>query len=132
MRRIGGPLRAEDLARHRGEWVDPVSVRYRGHDVFELPPNTQGAVALQVLKIIEGYDIGAMGFGSADHVHLLAETFKLAFEDRADFYADPEVYPLQLDRLLSQEHAASHRAAIDMKRARPTRGQVPKESIPPT
>lgn len=128
MRRIGGPLRASDLAQHRGEWVDPVSVRYRGYDVFELPPNTQGAVALQVLKIIEGYDIKAMGFGSADYSHVLVEAIKLAFEDRADFYADPKSHPVPLERLLSEEHAKRRRASIDMRHARPTRGVVPKES----
>jgi gamma-glutamyltranspeptidase/glutathione hydrolase len=65
-RRIGGDLRLEDFASHRGEWVTPISVNYRGHDVFELPPNGQGAAALQMLKILEGYDLAAMGAGSAD------------------------------------------------------------------
>lgn len=128
MRRIGGPLRAEDLARHRGEWVDPVSVRYRGYDVFELRPNTQGAVVLETLRILEGYDLKAMGFGSADYAHVLVEAIKLAFEDRADFYADPRFQPAPLERLLSQEHADRQRALIEMQHARPTRGIIPKQS----
>ena len=71
------------------EWVKPVSANYRGYDVFELPPPTQGIAALEMLGILEGYDLKAMGFGSADHVHAFVEAKKLAFEDRAHFYADP-------------------------------------------
>lgn len=122
---FGGALRPADLAAHRGEWVDPVSIRYRGYDVHELPPNTQGAVVLQVLRLLEGYDLRAMGYGSADYAHVLVESMKLAWEDRADLYADPAHVDVPLQRLLSPEYAAQRRALIDMRAARPTRGHVP-------
>ena len=89
MKEHGGFLRYEDFAAHRSEWVEPVSTNYRGFDVWELPPNGQGIAALQMLNILEGYDLGSFGFGSAETLHLLIEAKKLAFEDRARFYADP-------------------------------------------
>jgi gamma-glutamyltranspeptidase/glutathione hydrolase len=127
LRAHGGGLREADLAAHRGEWVEPVSVRYRGYDVHELPPNTQGGVVLQVLNLLQGYDLRAMGFGSVDHAHVLVEALKLAWEDRADFYADPGTAP-PLARLLSPEYAAARRGLIDLAKARPTRSAVPHES----
>ncbi len=93
MKANGGFLSYEDLAAHRSEWVEPVSTNYRGYDVWELPPNGQGIAALQMLNILEGYDLAAMGFGSADYLHVLVEAKKLAFEDRARFYADPDFAP---------------------------------------
>ena len=87
----GGYLTAADLAAHRSEWVEPVSTNYRGYDVWELPPNTQGIAALQMLNILEAYDLKSMGFGSAEYLHLFVEAKKLAFEDRARYYADPGV-----------------------------------------
>jgi gamma-glutamyltranspeptidase/glutathione hydrolase len=117
MRRIGGPLRKIDFENHSSEWVEPQSVNYRGYDVWELPPNGQGIAALQMLNILEGFDLRAMGFGSADHLHVMAEAKKLAFEDRARFYADPEFYDVPLDTLLSKDYAAQRRALIDMERA---------------
>jgi len=117
MARHGGFLSAEDLAAHHGEWVEPVGVDYRGYDVWELPPNTQGITALQMLNILEAYDLKAMGFGSADHLHYLIEAKKLAFEDRARFYADPDAFPPPLDRLLSKTYAAERRRLIDPERA---------------
>jgi gamma-glutamyltranspeptidase/glutathione hydrolase len=89
MRKVGGFLSYEDLAAHRSEWVEPVSTTYREYEVWELPPNGQGIAALQILNILEGYDISSMGFGSPEYIHLLTEAKKLAFEDRAKFYADP-------------------------------------------
>src|SRR3569623_1094370 len=89
MKAQGGFLTAADLAAHHGEWVEPVSVNYRGVDVWELPPNTQGIAALEILNILEGYDLKSFGFGSFEHVHLFTEAKKLAFADRAHFYADP-------------------------------------------
>ena len=86
----GGFLGCEDLAAHRSEWVEPVSTTYRGWSVFELPPNGQGIAVLQMLNILEGFDLGSLEWGSAEHLHLLIEAKKLAFEDRAKFYADPE------------------------------------------
>ncbi|HKY90555.1 MAG TPA: gamma-glutamyltransferase, partial [Nevskiaceae bacterium] len=85
----GGFLSFDDLAAHRGEWVEPVSTRYRGYDVWELPPNTQGIAALEMLNILEGFDLRGAGFGSVDHLHWFVEAKKLAFEDRARYYADP-------------------------------------------
>lgn len=117
MRRIGGPLRKVDFEAHTSEWIDPVSVNYRGYDVFELPPPGQGIAALQMLNVLEGYDVAAMGHNSADYLHVHTEAKKLAFEDRARFYADPDFYDVPLDGLLSKEYAAQRRAIIKMNQA---------------
>ncbi len=117
MKRIGGPLRKEDFAAHTSTWVKPVSVNYRGYDIFELPPNGQGIAALQMLNILEGYDLAAMGLNSADYLHVQVEAKKLAFEDRARFYADPAYYDINIDYLLSKDYAAQRRALIDMEAA---------------
>ena len=117
MRRIGGPLRREDLSSHRSKWVEPVSVSYRGYDVFELPPSGQGIAALQMLNILEGFDLAAMGHNSADSLHVLVEAKKLVFEDRARFYADPAFIDVPVEGLLSKSYAAKRRALIDMHRA---------------
>jgi gamma-glutamyltranspeptidase/glutathione hydrolase len=117
MRRIGGPLRAEDFAAHRSEWIDPVSVNYRGYDVWELPPQGQGIAALQMLQIPEEYDLSEMGFMSADALHLMIEAKRLAFEDRARFYADPGFSPAPIEGLLSEEYADQRRALISMDQA---------------
>ncbi len=114
MKRIGGPLRYADFAAHKGEWVEPVSVSYRGYDVWELPPNGQGIAALEMLNILEGFDLRAMGWNTADYWHVLTEAKKLAFADRARFYADPAFYDVPLERLLSKDHAAAQRARIDL------------------
>ncbi|MEE8469016.1 MAG: gamma-glutamyltransferase, partial [Planctomycetota bacterium] len=98
-------------------WVEPVSTNYRGYDVWELPPNGQGIAALQMLNILEGYDIASMGFGSADYVHVFLEAKKLAFEDRARYYADPEFNRIPVERLISKQYAAGRRALIDLERA---------------
>ena len=117
MRANGGYLTAADLAAHRSEWVEPVSTNYRGYDVWELPPNTQGIAALQMLNILEGYDVRSMGFGSADYLHAFVEAKKLAFEDRARYYADPEFAKIPLKTLLSKDYAAKRRGLIDLKKA---------------
>ena len=113
----GGWLRRADFERHTSTWVDPVSVKYRGYDVHELPPNGQGIAALQMLNILEGFDLKAMGFNSPDALHVMIEAKKLAFEDRAKFYADPEFSKVPLRGLLSKEYAAQRRALIRMDRA---------------
>jgi len=113
----GGFLSERDLADHYSDWVDPISTNYRGYDVWELPPNGQGTAVLQMLNILEGFDIGSMGFGSADYIHHLAEAKKLAFEDRAQFYADPDFYNIPIQELISKEYAAERRALIDSDRA---------------
>lgn len=108
----GGFLSEADLAAHRSEWVEPVSTDYRGHTVWELPPNTQGVAALQMLNILEGYDLAAAGFGSPEHVHWFTEAKKLAFEDRARYYTDPDFADIPLDRLLSKDYAKRQLARI--------------------
>jgi gamma-glutamyltranspeptidase/glutathione hydrolase len=113
----GSFLSEKDLADHRSEWVEPVSTNYRGYDVWELPPNGQGIAALQMLNILEGYDIKSMGFGSADYIHTFIEAKKLVYEDRAQYYADPAFSDIPLEQLLSKEYAAERRALIDPKRS---------------
>ena len=113
----GGFLSYDDLASHHGEWVEPVSSNYRGYDVWELPPNSQGIAALQMLNILEGYDFSKIAFGSAEHIHLFTEAKKLAFADRARFYADPAFQPAPLARLISKDYAAQRRALISMDKA---------------
>jgi gamma-glutamyltranspeptidase/glutathione hydrolase len=122
LKRIDAPLGYEDFAAHSGNWVDPVSINYRGYDVFELPPNGQGAAALQMLKIIEGFDVKSMGPGTADTLHLMIEAKRLAYEDLARFYADPEFVDIPMEALLSDGYAADRRALIDMKSANPQIG----------
>lgn len=117
MKRNGGYLSYEDMAAHQSEWVEPVSSNYRGYDVWELPPNSQGIAALQMLNIMEGYDVKSMGFGSADYIHLFVEAKKLAFEDRAKFYADPAFNQLPIKQLISKEYATERRKLLDMSRS---------------
>ncbi|MDH3930769.1 MAG: gamma-glutamyltransferase [Chromatiales bacterium] len=113
----GGFLSAADLADHKSEWVEPLSSSYRGYEVWELPPNGQGIAALQMLNILEDYDIAAMGFGSADYLHVLVETKKLVYADRARYYTDPQFEEVPVDWLLSADYAAQRRGLIDMRRA---------------
>ncbi len=129
MQENGGFLSYEDLAAHRSEWVEPVSTTYRGYEVWELPPNGQGIAALQMLNILEGYDIAAMGFGSPEYLHVLTEAKKLVFADRARYYADPGFAEVPVERLISKEYAAARRSLIDMKRAADT--YLPGDMPPP-
>jgi len=117
MRKHGGFIRYDDLATHSSDWVEPVSTDYRGYEVWELPPNGQGIAVLQMLNILEGYDIGSMGFDSPDYLHLLVEAKKLAFEDRARFYGDPTFNKLPVEQLISKKYAAERRALIDPSQA---------------
>lgn len=117
MRDVGGYLRAEDLASHTSTWVDPVSTNYRGYEVYELPPNGQGIAALQMLNVLEGYDLQSMGHNSADYLHAHIEAKKLAFADRARYYADPAFADLPVDALISKEYGAQRRKLIDMDEA---------------
>ena len=113
----GGFLTADDLAAHRGEWVDPVSTNYRGVDVWELPPNGQGIAALQILNLLEPYDLRGFGFGSVEHIHLFTEAKKIAFEDRARWYADPAFQPAPVGRLISKDYARERGKLMSMQRA---------------
>jgi gamma-glutamyltranspeptidase/glutathione hydrolase len=117
MRANGGFLRKADFERHTATWVEPVSVNYRGYDVFELPPNSQGIATLQILNLLEGYDLKAMGFNSPDALHTMIEAKKLAFEDRARFYADPAFARIPIKGLISKEYAAERRKLIRPDRA---------------
>ncbi len=117
MQKHGGFLSYDDLAAHTSDWVDPVSVNYRGYDVWQLPPNTQGIAGLQILNILEGYDIENMGFGSAEYIHHFVEAKKLAFEDRARYYADMDFEDVPVDWLISKEYADERRELIDPDRA---------------
>jgi len=117
MKEQGGFLSYEDLASHTSEWVDAVSTNYRGYDVWELPPNGQGIAALQILNILEQFDIAAMGFGSSEYIHHFVEAKKLAFEDRALYYADPAFNQLPVEELISKEYAARRAKLINQKRA---------------
>lgn len=119
MRRIGGWLRYDDLARHQGEWIDPVCAPYRNVEVCELPPNSQGVVALQTLRILEGFDLRSMGFLSIDSLHTQIEATRLAFADRAQFYGDPAFTGFDVRRLLTDEYTQERRAMINMTSAMP-------------
>lgn len=112
-----GFLSYEDMAAHTGDWVDPVSTHYRGHDVWELPPSGQGIAALQILNSLEPYDLKSYGFGSPEHVHLFVEAKKLAFADRARWYADPAFHPAPVAKLISKEYARERGTLISMERA---------------
>ncbi len=112
VQQVGGHLQLSDLQTHRSEWVRPVSIKYRGLDVFELPPNSQGIAALQMLKILEGFDLSSLGTKSARAVHYMVEAKKLVFEDRARWYADPASFDVPIDALLSAEYAAARRQLI--------------------
>lgn len=114
----GGFLSYDDMANHHSEWIEPVSTNYRGYDVWELPPNGQGIAALQILNILEGYDLKSFGFGSKDHIHYFLEAKKLVFEDRARYYADPDFNTLPVDQLISKSYADERRKLIDPDRAR--------------
>jgi len=112
IRRNGGFLSARDFAEHQSEWVEPLSTNYRGYDVWELPPNGQGIAALQMLNLLEGYDLKKYGFGSKEHVHYFVEAKKLVFEDRAKFYADPAFGKLPVRGLLAKDYASERRKLI--------------------
>ncbi|TVR72406.1 MAG: gamma-glutamyltransferase [Marinilabiliales bacterium] len=113
----GGFLSYEDMASHTSEWIDPVSANYRGYDVWQLPPNGQGIAVLQILNILEGYDIASMGLYSPEYIHTFVEAKKLAFEDRAHYYADPDFSPVPVERLISKEYADERRSLINPDRA---------------
>lgn len=117
MKANGGFLRYEDLAAHQSEWVDPVSTTYRGYELWELPPNGQGIAALQILNVLEGYDMSGFGFGSREHIHYFVEAKKLAFEDRARFYSDPAFNKLPVKELISKPYADGRRKLIDATKA---------------
>ena len=113
MKDQGGFLNYQDLASHTSEWVEPVSTNYKGYDVWELPPNGQGIAALQILNILEQFDVEEMGFGSEQYTHTFIEAKKLAFADRAKFYADPKFNEIPVNWLISKEYAKQRRQLIN-------------------
>ena len=113
----GGFFSMKDFADHHGDWIDPVSTSYRGHDIWELPPNGQGIAALQMLNVLEHHDIKSLGHNSAEHIHLFVEAKKLAFADRARFYADPDFGKLPTSELISKEYGRKQNARVDLERA---------------
>ena len=113
----GGFLSYNDLKNHKSEWVEPVSTNYRGYDVWELPPNGQGIAALQILNLLEGFDIKSMGFGSAEYIHHFVEAKKIAFADRAKYYADPDFNKIPTQYLISKEYSNKRRAEINPNKA---------------
>ncbi|MFM7231006.1 MAG: gamma-glutamyltransferase [bacterium] len=116
-REVGGFLALEDLSSHRSEWVDPVGTDYRGWTVWELPPPGQGIAALQMLNMLERFDLRAMGRESADFWHVLTEAKKLAFADRARYYADPAFARVPVAELVSKDYAQRRASRIDLTRA---------------
>ena len=117
IREEGGFLSLRDFEDHTSEWVDPISTNYRGYDVWELPPNGQGTAVLQMLNILEQFDIGNMGFGSAEYMHLFIEAKKLAYEDRAKYYSDMDFNTIPIEELISKEYGKERAALINANRA---------------
>ena len=117
MKKQGGFLTYDDLYRHHSEWVEPVSTSYRGIELWELPPSGQGIAALQILNILEGFKIADMGFGSSEYIHVFTEAKKLAFEDRAKYYADPFFSKTPVAELISKKYATERRKLIDLNKA---------------
>ena len=120
MRENGGYLRKTDLEKHHSEWVEPVSTNYRGYDVYEIPGNGQGLVTLQMLNILEGFDLKSMGFQTTQLFHTEIEAKKLAWADRAKYYADPEFFKQPVKWLVSKEYAAERRKLINPDKSAPS------------
>ncbi|MGD1947590.1 MAG: gamma-glutamyltransferase [Croceivirga sp.] len=120
----GGFLSAKDFADHKSEWVEPVSINYRGYEVWELPPNGQGIAALQMLQILKGYDFSNIEFGSAEHLHLFTEAKKLAFEDRAKYYADMDFVDVPVEELLSETYSDQRRKLIGERAGKYSAGEI--------
>jgi len=127
-KRIGGDLGLEDFASHHGEWVEPLTVNYHGYDVYELPPNGQGGAVLEMLQILKHYDLKKMGAGSADALTVMLEAKRLAYEDLARYYADPEFVNVPMQELLSEAYANARNKLIDISHANPEIG--PGEPLP--
>lgn len=113
----GSPLKPEDFAAYHASWVDPIFTTYRGFEMAQLPPSTQGFAALQILNLLDGFDIAALGEGTADYYHHIVESVKLAFEDRDEWLTDPAFVDIPLERLLSKDYASERRAFVDPERA---------------
>jgi len=117
----GGFLSMEDMQKHTSTWVEPVSTNYRGYDVWELPPNGQGIAALQILNVLELYDLKSTRFGSAEYIHAFVEAKKLAYEDRAKYYADMDFNKIPVAELISKEYA---RQILPCRKIKPRRNHL--------
>ena len=118
VKRRNGLLEMRDFADHAADWVEPISTNYRGVDLLEMPPSTQGFVALEMLNIMEGFDISSLGHNSADYLHVITEAKRIAFADRSAFLADRNHMPKSvLQMLTSKDYATSRRREISMSRA---------------
>ncbi|MEM6830773.1 MAG: gamma-glutamyltransferase family protein, partial [Bacteroidota bacterium] len=120
----GGYLSKRDFEKHASEWVDPASINYRGYDVWELPPNGQGITALQMLQILKQYDFSEIEFGSVEHLHLFTEAKKLAFEDRAKYYADMEFVKVPVKTLISEGYAKDRKEQITERASTYEAGEI--------
>ncbi len=119
VQQCGGVLSMEDMEQHHSDWVEPISTSYRGFDVYEFPPNTQGIAVLEMLNILEGYDLKSLGYQTAEYIHLFLEAKKLAFADRDRYVSDPAFVHVPVEHLLSKTYAEEQRARIDSKKATP-------------
>jgi gamma-glutamyltranspeptidase len=115
----GGVLSMEDMQKHHSDWVEPISTNYRGYNIFEFPPNSQGLTALEMLNIIEGYNLKSLGYQTPEYLHILLEAKKLAFADRDQYISDPDFVDVPVERLISKEYAEQQRARINPRRAAP-------------
>ena len=113
----GGYFSLSDLQDYKPEWINPVSTNYRGLDVWELPPNGQGIAALQILNILENFDLSRMGFGSAEYIHLFTEAKKIVFEDRAKYYADLNFSEIPVQKLISKDYAKERSKLLNLKKS---------------
>ena len=113
----GGFFSMSDLNSFEPEWINPVSTNYRGYDVWELPPNGQGIAALQILNILERFDIESMGFGTSEYIHLFTEAKKVVYEDRAKYYADTNFSDIPVEKLISKEYAKERSKLINLKKS---------------
>lgn len=117
IQRYGGVLSIEDMDEHHSDWVAPISTSYRGYDIYEFPPNSQGIAALEMLNIIEGYDLASYGYQTPEYLHVLLEAKKLAFADRDRYVSDPAFVDVPVERLLSKAYAEQQRKRIDLRKA---------------
>jgi gamma-glutamyltranspeptidase/glutathione hydrolase len=120
IQQVGGVLDIEDMHKHHSDWVEPISTNYRGYAIFEFPPNSQGLTALEMLNIIEGYNLKSLGYQTPEYLHILLEAKKLAFADRDQYISDPDFVDVPVDRLISKEYAEMQRARINLQSAMPS------------
>jgi gamma-glutamyltranspeptidase len=120
IQQCGGVLGIEDMQNHHSDWVEPISTNYRGYDIFEFPPNSQGLTALEMFNIIEGYNLKSLGYQTPEYLHILLEAKKLAFADRDQYISDPDFVDVPVERLISKEYAELQRARINLQKAAPS------------